>query len=264
MARSHLRGLRRLCMIALYEVRHRYWTRDTLFGLVGSAFVIYFFAAPVFAIDKKMGLYGVVSWVAFKALRIWRDNSPRNVELVKDGYRRRKLLLYSLIHKREQINAQAPANIANFRQEALTLIAEHVRHSRGDRKGVEIFANLLIADGNEMVVVARDRLHMNRTTPARSLKSCSLAWKALSSGVEQVTGDVYADYPETMPGKPYRSILVIPVKWRETLVGVVSVDSSRRYHFDGTFRELVRSLLPYVALLGWTLQAPVNILPPPP
>ena len=78
-----------------------------------------------------------------------------------------------------------------------------------------------------------------------------------------MSGDVYADYPETMPGKPYLSILAIPLKYRDNLVGVVCVDSSRRYHFDGTFRELTSSLAPYVALLGWTIGASRNILPVP-
>jgi signal transduction protein with GAF and PtsI domain len=79
-----------------------------------------------------------------------------------------------------------------------------------------------------------------------------LAWRALSTGVTCVTGDVAKDFPDTGP-KPYASIMAIPIHGAGRVLGVVSIDSSRRHHFDLEWSELERYLLPYVCLLGWTL-----------
>ena len=76
----------------------------------------------------------------------------------------------------------------------------------------------------------------------------------IAEGIPVVTGDLYGEYPGTPPGKAYKSILVIPVYRDGEVVGAVSIDSSRRYHFDLDASNLVEYLMPYVALLAWTLR----------
>ena len=68
-----------------------------------------------------------------------------------------------------------------------------------------------------------------------------------------MVGDLYRELPGTPPGKSYKSILVIPVYLGDEVVGAVSIDSSKAYHFDSSARDLVHFLMPYIALLAWTL-----------
>src|SRR5262249_30403744 len=111
-----------------------------------------------------------------------------------------------------------------------------------------------------LVVVARDRPH--RMGAARYSKEGMLATEALRSGESAITGDVYVDFPDTPPSKPYRSILTIPVRdVQGRILGVVAIDSSRKYHFDRHRRDLSEGLSPYVALLSWTLKREASRLP---
>jgi GAF domain-containing protein len=114
----------------------------------------------------------------------------------------------------------------------------------------QIFANLLIGEGDEMVVVARDQVH--RVGGARYPRNVMIASKALETGHPQLVGELYEEWPETVEGKPYRSILAIPVNTESKVVGVVSIDSSLPFHFHAD-PNLVNYLMPYVGLLAWTL-----------
>jgi hypothetical protein len=127
--------------------------------------------------------------------------------------------------------------------------------------GTVVFANLLVpaADGDKLLVIARDREHANR--PARSTVPIpnTVVGEAFTTGQESICGDLYKEFPNTVPGRPYKSILAIPVKRKsdhqQRVVGVVSIDSARRYHFDGDATNLVSFLNPYIALLAWTLES---------
>lgn len=201
---------------------------------------------------QPLGYVGI--WLLVALWKVYRELSPRNMQLLQRNYLYRKLLLYRLVRDMERAPLLSPPEVMRFQQETLHLIATYVRDHRSDIKGMQIFANLLVEDGDNMRVVARDRFH--REGSLTSPKRKTLAWVAVSTGEPKMTGDMYADYPETPPGKPYRSILAIPVCRNGRVLGIVSIDSTRRYHFDREMKTLVEYLSPYVALLGWTIDPP--------
>jgi transcriptional regulator with GAF, ATPase, and Fis domain len=197
-------------------------------------------------------------WILVAAWKAYRELSPKNMQLLQRNYLARKLMVYRLVRDMERATLMSKDEIAAFQRDALHLIATYVRDHRADTKGMQIFANLLVEDRENLRVVARDRLH--RESSVLLSKYGALAWAALSTGEPKLTGDVYADYPETANGKPYRSILVIPVRRGSKVLGVVSIDSTRCYHFDREMKNLVEYLSPYVAFLAWTLEAPWDMV----
>jgi putative methionine-R-sulfoxide reductase with GAF domain len=115
----------------------------------------------------------------------------------------------------------------------------------------------LVREGNDLVVIARDQEHTNRVHRSRVPIVNTVVGEALTTGREALCGDLYREFPNTIPGRPYRSILAIPIKRRDGVVlGVVSIDSAKKYHFDGDVRNLVTYLQPYVALLVWSVDKP--------
>jgi len=181
---------------------------------------------PMIVIGKKFAVLYFLAHGASRLFTKWREGAPANMKLVRYDYDARKLLHHRLVQKMMRAASMSPNEIAEFQQDALQLVVAYVRAHRADRKGTAIFANLLIEDGDEMVVVARNQEH--REPLSRQSKMTSLAWNALKSGDIMVTGDVYDDYPETPPGKPYWSVLAIPVRLGYDTVAVVCVDSSRK------------------------------------
>jgi transcriptional regulator with GAF, ATPase, and Fis domain len=175
---------------------------------------------------------------------------------VKEWYLARKLGLTKVIqalHRREEI-AKNPDSVREYQREVLWLIASYVRGYRFDKKGRIIFANLLVPDGDHLVVVARDREHRKPT--ARYPRDGMIVDEVFQTGDATITGDLYIDYPATDRGKKYHSILVLPVRYNDRVLAAVSIDSSRKHDFDVGFRDLVECLQPYVALLGWTVDLP--------
>ena len=218
--------------------------------LVGLSFML--LAYPWWKMGTKAGIVGTATWVIMTLWKTWIHVNPKHMKLLARGYAERKLALYMLIQDLERAPVMTDVEVHRFQRDALSLIAKYVRDHRLDRKGTEIFVNLLVAEGDDLVVVARDRPH--RADSAQYARSGMIAAKALDTGNNVVTGDVYVDYPETPPSKPYRSIMAIPVRdASDTVLGVVSIDSSRRYHFDAHKNDLGDGLAPYVALLAWTL-----------
>ena len=186
----------------------------------------------------------------FRGVKAYRDNSPRHMQQLAQGYLARKLLLYRLVQdvpRAAQMNAH---EISRFQREVLHLIATYVRDHRRDVGAKLIFANLLTGVGDEMVVIARDQSH--RIGGARYPKAQMIAARALETGKTQLVGDLYAEWPDTVGDKPYRSVLAIPVFLGDRAVGVVSVDSSLPWHFHAD-PNLANYLMPYVGLLAWTL-----------
>jgi GAF domain-containing protein len=143
--------------------------------------------------------------------------------------------------------------VAEYQKEALCLIASFVRGHRADPSGTEIFANLLVEDGDDLVVVARNQDHRN--PGARYPKEGMLAWGAILSGNAVCVGDIKKCIPSEASTKPYRSIMAIPVMGEDRILGVVSIDSTRPHHFDAELNDLERYLAPYVCLLGWSITA---------
>jgi GAF domain-containing protein len=134
----------------------------------------------------------------------------------------------------------------------LHLIASYVRDHRSDLKGRRVFVNLLVRSAERIDVIARS--DAKRPLPqSYGPEECSIACAAIDTGAPQVTGDVYRDAPKTKEGKPYKSILALPIILERQVLGAVSIDSKEPYHFEGHVEDLEVQLAPYVQLLAPTL-----------
>ena len=231
------------------------WTTKVLLALASFGLLGW----PVYEKGWKHSIPYTCVWIGVGIWKGWRELSPKNMQLLQRNYIQRKLMLTRAIQDLQRAQDMSPSQVARFQQETLQLIAAYVRDHRLDTRGTTIFVNLLVEDGDDLVVVARDRDH--RIGNARSKKWGMQCYAAISTGAPQLIGDLYAEVPDAPPGKPYRSILAIPVRYEGQILGAVSIDSSRRYHFDREFRDLVEYVQPYVSLLAWTLPRRATRLP---
>jgi hypothetical protein len=165
-----------------------------------------------------------------------------------------------------------PKLVSHIVTDVLGLIVLHVRDVRGnhDPKRTDVFASLLMEDGDDLVVVARDaQLHSRayeRPIPERHKRTGMLAAAAFGSKSVAGTGDMLSDFPDGPRNKPYRSILAIPVfgtKDDQQVLAVVSIDSSRPYFFESFKRGLVErsletGLRPYLGTLALALECLVS------
>jgi hypothetical protein len=258
---SQPRGLRRTATLVWYdaiaEVAARGFAAKAVLAVWAFALVAY----PLFDRGWKHGLPYTVAWVGLGVVGAYRKLRPEHMELVQHNYLAREMRLYHALQHliRWSRVEMDEGEERRFRHEVLHLIASYVRDHRLDTDATRIFVSLLVADGEDMIVVARDS--DNRPVPARHRGTGTLVGKALETGCAQVTGNVYVDFPETPPGKPYKSILVVPVKLDGHTYGAVSIDSSRPYHFDRNSGELANYLLPYACLLACTLRHPRRTFP---
>lgn len=233
------------------------WLRSR--NLVWRAFYVSGWMFLLIASSNKLGwsklaILSVGAVVVAKMRFVIRDMRPKYMQLVDRGYNERKLLLQSLVETAQRWYQSPPKadQIDQFRRDALTLIAGYVRDHRARFGSREILANLLVADGADVVVVGRsDGL---RPVPKRyNREDCALVARALDTGEPQITGDLYSDFPRTVAGKKYCSVLVLPVWFRGVVVGAVSIDSQEKYHFHLDYDDLQVHLAPYVQLLAVTL-----------
>jgi hypothetical protein len=222
-------------------------------------------AGPVLAKGLTWSIPYFAVWCLVGIYNAYNSLIPANMKPLQKNYLARKLRHYKAIRLMEQRDTMTANEVRQFQEEVLHLIASYTRDHCGDTAGTQVFANLLIEEGDHLRVVARDQAHREHSTTHR--KQDTLAYQVFQTGEPQATGDVYVDFPNTPAGKPYNSILAIPVRFGDAIVGVVSVDSSRKYHFDPDPVILTTYLAPYVGLLGWTLGPAVATLalsPPPP
>jgi hypothetical protein len=209
------------------------------------------------ALKSGLSVWGYVSAGVVLLIKVWnaiKEFDPKHLPVLRRNRTERQLMLEKLLHT-IQCWLQTPPNereIEEFHKDTLLLIASYVRDHRSDLKGKKIFVNLLVVDKEELVVVARS--DSRRSFPKRyRADECLVAWTAITEGTTQFSGDIYADCPNTPKGKPYNSVLVIPIKLDKRVVGGVSVDSAAKYHFDRYVDELQTELAPYVQLLAVTL-----------
>lgn len=247
------------------------WTRSMLvgwYGLTGWLFApgwvarfaqffgsFWLLAYPFWKLGWSYGVGGTLVWLVTAIMKIRNNLAPIHLQIVKEKRVERQLLHLRLVEEMQRMLLVAgpigEERRRNFRVEVLQLIASYVRSHRSDEHGTMIHANLLAEQNGQWMVLARDERH-RLDAPVVSTED-SLAWQAYKSGEAKVTGDVYEDYPGTPQGRPYRSILAIPVFSGDVPVAVVTVDSTRRYHFDSDRNNLVLDLNPFVAMLGWTI-----------
>lgn len=159
--------------------------------------------------------------------------------------------------------ARQTTKITETRHSVLNCIADAARIYLSDYEGVCVEVALLLFDDHEC---KRIKI-VDRTTRARDTgrildsENVMAFHVAKSGGRHRVTHDFLRDHPfpktslSTPDLPPYRSILFIPLLDKasgrpDTCIGVVTVDSTRPYHFwPGNGEDLVHKLQPYCAWL---------------
>jgi len=249
---------RTLVLRMLTITYHRILSRISKGGFVGVAgrvaFAVAYAWIPVSAHFKlkaepitKLALFTFGGGLIWKGLKL---TMPEGMTYVSRHYLERKYLLSAKIDAMGRMASMAAAEVQRYREEVLQIIAQYVRDHRGDFAGRSIFANLLVVDGEDIVVLARDREH--RQPAVRCRRSEMVATEVFLTGEIQVIGDLVTQIPNA-PKKPYSSFMVMPIRLGKAIVGALSIDSAERYHFDFQADELAVSLLPYISLLAWTL-----------
>lgn len=156
-------------------------------------------------------------------------------------------------------------------RDILDVIVLHVRDHRGNFRNdrPEVFGNLLLEDGADLIVVARDSFshssQYQRQIPAKYPKATMLCGRAIERRKVLSVGVLTQAYPEGPRNKPYQSILAIPLFGAkgDTPYGVLSIDCSRPYFFESFVpgqveNDLENNLQPYVHLITLTLEALVS------
>jgi hypothetical protein len=196
---------------------------------------------------SALSVVAIAVLVTMQARKAWAAYRPGHLHIVHRNQLAKKIALRCLVDDLQRNREMGHAEVRRFQEEALDFIARSVRDRRSDLEGSAIYANLLVENGEYMMVIARNESH--RILPGRYPKENLLAWRALESGRPKLLGDL----GETEANPLYRSILALPVTWRGIPVGVVTVDSQLSHHFDRDFQSLTDELNPFVAMLAWTL-----------
>jgi len=154
----------------------------------------------------------------------------------------------------------------------LDVIVLHVRDHRGRHNAgtADVFANVLLADADKLVVVARDSMQHTtqyvRAIPAYYSRSQLLCGRAMDVKHPLTVGELASEYPEGPKNKPYRSVFAVPLISTTdncTAWGALSIDSSQPYCFE-TFtpgaveNALENSLQPYLQVLILILEELVS------
>lgn len=261
------RALRRRMIVARHGIKRWVRSQHFFFRLIYASGWIYLLVASATKLAWSfLAILSVLTVLVAKLRFVIRDMRPKYMQLVDRGYNERKLQLERLLETAQRWYDSPPTidQIDQYRRDALTLVAGYVRDHRARFGSREILANLLVRDGDRIVVVGRsDGL---RPVPmSYNRDQCALVAQAIDSGEARLTGDLYADFPDTIPGKKYNSIVVLPVWFRGVVVGAVSIDSQEMYHFHLDYDDLQVHLSPYVQLLAVTLiDAHVKLVGKPP
>jgi hypothetical protein len=199
------------------------------------------------------GFAAVILGLKLKA--VMAELSPQHLQLFERNHRIRRIAEFKRIQDLGEWISNPPRHreLERFQQEVIELIVNYVRDHRVDFRGAKVFANLMIPDGDDVVVITRS--DPQRPCPARyPLQVVSVAARVLATGTLCSTGRVYADHPDTLPDKPYKSILALPIRANQQTIGVVSLDSEVECHFDSWEDELAATLMPYTQFLSIALQ----------
>lgn len=229
------------------DVRRPWWWYNLLARLV--MFVVALWA--IFARSKPLGFFAIVAAIAGAYGTSRKLAGPQTTDVVQTRQKQRALEMQRLISRmppnRELMTRE---QTEEFQGDVLRLIANYVRSHREDVNETEIFVNLLVAVGDHMIVIARDKAH--RQSGAKYPRAGMLVAKAFDTNEVQWTGDAESDFGLK---RAYKSILALPIRNVSGVpLGVVSIDSTRPHHFDIEVDELEPHLGPFLSLLIWTLE----------
>jgi hypothetical protein len=255
-------------IVARYGLKRWLRSQNLVFRIgyvIGWCYLIISSVAISFTVKHVWTVFALVSAVAVISGKIRfmiRDMKPKNMQIIDRGYNERKVQLQRLIEisQRWHETRATSVEIQRYRSDALGLVADYVRDHRARFR--EILANLLVPDTGDFVVIGRsDGI---RPVPQKySREQCALVAQAIETGEAKITGDLYTNFPNTVPVKKYNSVLVLPVWFQGSVVGAVSIDSQEKYHFHMDFEDLQVHLLPYVQLLAAGLPRAHDVSEPP-
>jgi GAF domain-containing protein len=224
--------------------------------LVRLLYVVTYLSLPVGAAVKLGISWTTVGTVALligqRGWSAWKELEPQHMQFLKKNYLQRKYALGGMIEQMHRMGSMKDEEVQRFRSDTLQLIANYVRDHRADVSDPRIYANLLIEDGDDLVVIARDQ--PNGRLGVRYRKSKMAVAEVLHTGEAVIIGDLSSEFPSNADGKSYKSILGLPIYLDGRIAAILSIDSQQAYHFDWEASELWDYLLPYMNLLAWTVE----------
>lgn len=168
-----------------------------------------------------------------------------------DQRRLRKITTQQALADLAKIIAQGPDGAVTFNrieEHVLEAICSHAAHHSRSPQDI-LGANLLLVDGDYLVVTARHR--GGRATPVRYRRTDLFCSEALEKNATLSVGDIRR-WRGPQREVDYRDVLAMPllgVFSGDEGMGVVTIDSRWVYHFDGMEEQLAKGLGPYVNLL---------------
>ena len=143
----------------------------------------------------------------------------------------------------------------------LDIIVLHIRDYRGahNHQKNEVFANILVEQNSDLVVVVRDSLcdqsKYHRPVPVSYPKASLLCGRAIEAKRTLSICHLATEYKEAPP-KPYKSILAVPLFSSKSKkpFGCLSVDCARSYFFQSFVEgaeenKMEDTLQPYLRLI---------------
>lgn len=260
--KSFWKQLRYDCQKWFYVLWHQFslspFSIATIFGFVLNTGIILIPVGIAYWNGKHYALPTFAVYLVAILVKRKGDFSPENLQLRVEGSAERKahmaaaiMLLDTRLREGNQLTTADKDQIRGY---ALDAIVSFVRSHRSDIDQVKIFANLLVEEGENLVILRRDS-NCKRALKAYP-KDGLLAGRALELGTIAGTGLIGHEFPETPGNKPYRSVLIIPIlplgRSKKPL-GAVSIDSSEPFHFNTHENNLETALMPYTRLLATTL-----------
>lgn len=142
-----------------------------------------------------------------------------------------------------------PDKIKEIRQRLLSCIVDTVRAFRNDLPGSKIYSNLLIPDGDDLVVTIRNA--PDRSNGTRYNKNGLLCSSVLTSKKPIYCGDVRKITDRNVS---YKSFMAIPVlDFTQTkCLAIVTIDSVEIHHFDEIYASFDTLLSPYITTITTT------------
>lgn len=230
----------------------------TIFGFVLNTSIILIPVGIAYWNGKHYAAPTLVVYLVAVLLKRKGDFSPENLQLRVEGSAERKAHMAAAIMLLDtRLKEGRPLTVADkdqIRGYALDAIVSFVRSHRSDIDQVKIFANLLVEDGENLVILRRDS-NCKRALVSYP-KDSLLAGRAIELGTIVGSGSIRHEYPATPGNKPYQSVLIIPILplgRSKSPLGAVSIDSSEPFHFNTHENNLETALMPYTRLLAATL-----------
>ena len=244
-----------------YTLWHKFTSRRFSVRLLLLNFLIFVtwmiaFIVPAFKSGKisfKLAFGAGIAYIFYGILRHYPSlHNFQRKHFIKQKIAR-EIMTSGILDKMLEDNLArellTPAKGIPLLEEILEVIANSVRTYRCDTEGDKIFCNLLIEhDEGHLKVIARNKGGKRKDYPIYK-KDGMLAWTSITHKRVCESGDIFIEFPSTPANKPYKSILTIPIIYRDSSVAVLSIDSSEPYHFTGIEETINTRLLSYMGLV---------------